>query len=79
MTLLRALEPFVASRGSRAGERCELCSTRVAMDSFFPDQGWLRLHRDVLDALLAFKAQRALPSWDAVMQDLLRKDIEVTS
>ncbi|MDB4995483.1 MAG: hypothetical protein JWM74_2915 [Myxococcaceae bacterium] len=51
---------------------------REAMDSFFPDQGWLRLHRDVLDSLLAFKAQRALPTWDAVMQDLLDRDHEVT-
>jgi hypothetical protein len=51
---------------------------REAMDSFFPDQGWLRLHRDVLDSLLVFKAQRALPTWDAVMQDLLDREPEVT-
>jgi hypothetical protein len=50
---------------------------REAMDGFFPDQGWLRLHRDVLDSLLAFKASRALPSWDAVMQDLLDREREV--
>lgn len=45
---------------------------RAAMDSFFPNQGWLRLHRDVLDALLAFKSTHAHGSWDAVMRDLLR-------
>lgn len=44
---------------------------RAAMDAFFPEQGWLRLHRDVLDALLVFKSTRALPSWDAVMRALL--------
>jgi hypothetical protein len=44
---------------------------RAAVDAFFPDQGWLRLHRDVLDSLLAFKAARAHASWDAVMRDLL--------
>lgn len=54
---------------------------RAAMDGFFPDQGWLRLRRDVLDDLLAFKAERALPSWDAVMESLLRsggRDAETT-
>jgi hypothetical protein len=44
---------------------------RAAMDSFFPGQGWLRLHRDVLDSLTAFKAERALASWDAVIRELL--------
>jgi hypothetical protein len=52
---------------------------RAAMDAFFPDQGWLRLHRDVLDSLLEFKIARALPSWDAVIRDLLRPHTEVSS
>ena len=52
---------------------------REAMDSFFPDQGWLRVHRDVLDSLLAFKAARALPSWDAVLRDLLQPHVGVAS
>jgi hypothetical protein len=44
---------------------------RAAMDAFFPEQGWVRLRRDVLDSLLAFKAVRAHASWDDVMRDLL--------
>jgi hypothetical protein len=47
---------------------------RAAMDELFPDQGWLRLRRDVLDELLALKAERALTSWDAVIESLLRRD-----
>jgi hypothetical protein len=44
---------------------------RAAMDAFFPEQGWVRLRRDVLDSLLAFKAARAHATWDEVMRDLL--------
>ncbi|MBX3226613.1 MAG: hypothetical protein KIT84_31860 [Labilithrix sp.] len=44
---------------------------RATMDAFFPQQGWLRLGRDVLDALVTFKSSRALPTWDAVMRELL--------
>jgi hypothetical protein len=47
---------------------------RGAMDAFFPDQGWLRLRRDVLDALLAYKARHAHATWEAVMRELLAQE-----
>jgi len=46
---------------------------RAVMDAFFPEKGWLLLRRDLLDALLELKAKRALPSWDALVQDLLER------
>lgn len=49
-----------------------IATWRAAMDALFPGQGWLRLRRDLLDALLAREARRALPTWDAVVADLLR-------
>lgn len=49
-----------------------IATWRAAMDAFFPGQGWLRLRRDLLDGLLARKARRALPTWDAVVADLPR-------
>jgi hypothetical protein len=48
-----------------------IATWRAAFDAFFPNQGWLRLDRGVLDALLAYKAARAHASWDDVMRDLL--------
>jgi hypothetical protein len=45
---------------------------RKLMDQYFPNSGWLRLHRETLDALLEFKAERALSSWDDVIAALLR-------
>jgi hypothetical protein len=47
---------------------------RQAMDSHFPDAGWLRLRRPTLDALLAYKGRHALASWDGVMETLLAED-----
>jgi Family of unknown function (DUF6084) len=44
---------------------------RELMDAYFPGSGWMRLRHDTLDALLAFKARRALPTWDDVMAALL--------
>jgi hypothetical protein len=40
-------------------------------EQHFPGCGWLRLPRDTMDALLAFRSQRALPSWEATVQALL--------
>ena len=45
---------------------------RKLMDEYFPNGGWLRLHRETLDELLIFKAERALSSWDEVIAELLR-------
>ena len=42
------------------------------MDRYFPNSGWLRLRRETLDALLRFKARRALATWDDVIAELLR-------
>ena len=35
------------------------------MDAFFPNQGWIRLDRDVLAALAKYKAVHGLISWEA--------------
>lgn len=44
---------------------------RGAMDTHFPDSGWLRLPRATLDRLLAYKAREALPTWEATIDELL--------
>ncbi|MDX6346554.1 MAG: hypothetical protein QOF84_1344 [Streptomyces sp.] len=41
------------------------------IEQHFPGCGWLRLPRDTVDALLAFRSGRALPSWEATVQALL--------
>jgi hypothetical protein len=51
---------------------------RATMDRFFPGSGWIRLDRDVLDALSAYKASKALPTWDRAVEKLLEQAGERT-
>jgi hypothetical protein len=44
-----------------------------AMELHFPGSAWLRVRDDVFDRLAAYKAQRALPTWDATLDDLLKE------
>ncbi len=44
---------------------------RAAIDAHFPHAAWLRLDRAAFDRLAAFRARRALPSWEAVVEELL--------
>lgn len=44
---------------------------REMIDQHFPGCGWLRLPRDVLDALRAYRSRNALPSWEATVEQLL--------
>jgi hypothetical protein len=44
---------------------------RAAMDQFFPGGGWVRLRRDTIDRLQAFRAQAAVITWDEAIEALL--------
>lgn len=44
------------------------------MDRHFPNSGWLRLGRDRLQRLLAYKARHAFTSWDAAIDALLEEE-----
>jgi hypothetical protein len=43
------------------------------MDTHFPNSGWLRLQRDTLDALAAFRTDRTLPTWDDAILAVLEE------
>jgi len=51
---------------------------RETMDLYFPNSGWVRVHRETLNALAAFKARRALPTWDHTFEQLLKEAGEDT-
>jgi hypothetical protein len=44
---------------------------REALEAAFPGEAWLRVRRDVLDRLWAYRAAGALPSWEATIDELL--------
>ena len=51
--------------------RLPLAEWRLMMDHFFPGGGWLRLGRDTLHALGAYKTAHALPTWEHAIVALL--------
>jgi hypothetical protein len=56
---------------SEASARVPVRVWREAMAAAFGDTAWLRLRRDAFDRLYAYRAQRGLASWEAVVEELL--------
>jgi hypothetical protein len=44
---------------------------RTTMEQFFPGGGWVRLRRETIDRLQAFRGRRALVTWDEAIDRLL--------
>lgn len=53
--------------------RLPVAAWREMMDRYFPDSAWLRIRRSSFDRLTAYKAQHALPTWEAAIESLLRE------
>jgi hypothetical protein len=51
--------------------RVPVTEWRAMMDRFYPDSGWLRLSRDTLAALGAYKNARVLATWEQAITALL--------
>jgi hypothetical protein len=56
---------------SEASFRLPVSVWREVVDRHFPGSAWLRCGRQTMDALSAFKARYALPTWDATLAALL--------
>jgi hypothetical protein len=46
---------------------------RDMMDRYFPGGGWVRLNRESIDALMAFKASQGLMTWDQTVEELTKR------
>jgi hypothetical protein len=66
-----ALRTAQVSWEHEAAYRLPVAVWKEAVDRHFPGSAWLRLRRDVFDRLYAYKAQRALPTWEAAVEQLL--------
>jgi Family of unknown function (DUF6084) len=52
---------------------------REMMDQYFPNNAWLRLHKDTFDRLYEYRSRNALLTWDRTLESLLdaaEKEIE---
>jgi hypothetical protein len=56
---------------SEAAYRLPVRVWKEMMEHYFPGGAWLRLGREAFDRLYAFKAERALPTWDQAVDALL--------
>jgi hypothetical protein len=56
---------------SEAAYRLPVSVWQDVVNDHFPGSAWLRCGRETLDALSAFKAEHALPTWDATLSALL--------
>lgn len=45
---------------------------REMMDHYFPNNAWIRLHRDAFDELYDYKIRKGFPTWEAAVESLLR-------
>jgi hypothetical protein len=61
------------SWSEEASYRLPVTLWRDMMDLYFPNTGWLRLRRETLDALLRYKAERAVLTWDETLEQLLKQ------
>jgi hypothetical protein len=48
------------------------------IDQHFPGAGWVRAHRETIDALAAFRSARGLTSWDETLTVLMAEAGQVT-
>lgn len=56
-----------------AHHRLPVAVWRAAMDEHFPEQGWIRLRRDTLDALARYRSAEGGPTWDDAVLRLLKE------
>ncbi len=80
LNLLFSGMAFVESPGGITAEfvpwSCEarfglpVAQWREAMDAFFPNAAWIRVDRELFDALRRFKIASGLPTWDAALARL---------
>ena len=59
---------------TEARYRLPVATWRDLMDKYFPNGGWLRLPHETIDALGAFKAREALPTFEQAIELLLRRE-----
>lgn len=69
-----ALQINRISWNAEASHRLPVRVWRETMDHYFPGSAWLRVDREAFERLVAFRARRALTSWEAVVDALLKEE-----
>ena len=67
------------SWSKEASFRLPITLWQTMMAHYYPDNAWLRLHKDTFDRLYQYKATHCLPTWEAVFAQLLQTSGEEAS
>lgn len=59
-----------------ASYRLPVATWRAMIDRYYPNSAWIRLHKDVFDRLYQYKAIHGLPTWEEVIEHLVRASSE---
>jgi hypothetical protein len=49
---------------------------RAMMDSYYPNNVWLNLRRDLFDRLYLYKMRHGIPTWEQALENLLSMEME---
>jgi hypothetical protein len=49
------------------------------MDTYYPNQAWVQLRRDVFDRLYQYKVSQGIPTWEETVERMLAKADEATT
>jgi Family of unknown function (DUF6084) len=55
-----------------ASYRLPVATWRAMIERYYPNSAWIRLHKDVFDRLYHYKAIHGLPTWEDVIEQLVR-------
>ncbi|HKB80607.1 MAG TPA: DUF6084 family protein [Thermoanaerobaculia bacterium] len=66
-----ALQLMQVSWESEARYRLPLDAWKRMMDLHYPNAAWLCVRRDLFDRLLEFKRERAIPTWEQTLEQVL--------
>ena len=53
--------------------RMPVATWKELMDLHFPNSGWIRLQREVLDELRRYRSEHGLPTWEQTFEHLLKE------
>jgi hypothetical protein len=67
-----ALQVSQISWDKEAKYRLPVRAWKEMMDIYYPNSAWLCLRRDVFDHLYMYKVKRGIPTWEQVIENILR-------
>nr|WP_211176917.1 DUF6084 family protein [Pseudonocardia acidicola] len=63
----------LVSWNEEAEHRLPVAVWRATMDEHFPGSTWIRVRRETVDALAAYRSARTITSWDDTIEQLLEE------